>query len=259
MDRRELLTGSFSEDGIDLKNTSDSMYAYAKLLGSTDAEMVHYCLEGTVFAYLPTGAVPLIGFQTILKHVWSEMDYQSCRYISYENGFFHELDSIVPLQEFQNPVTKKINLLSEIRGGPYNKKITPDQIYWVESGDDIWIQEPNARKGNFTASEEENKNEYAFANSIFRGKLSNLNDASSVSPSVMTYNFVSPWYPFFQMDEVPGKMYWQAVGTKVQSWSDVPDSMQEFLRQKKERFFQSKKPWSERTSTLKHYRNSLKR
>ena len=61
------------------------------------------------------------------------------------------------------------------------------------------------------------------------------------------------------MDEVPGKMYWQAVGTKVQSWSDVPDSMQEFLRQKKERFFQSKKPWSERTSTLKHYRNSLKR
>ena len=76
---------------------------------------------------------------------------------------------------------------------------------------------------------------------------------------MMTYNYVSPWYPFFEMDNVEGKMYWQAVGNKTQSWSDVPTSMQEFLTTTQNNYFESTNPWTERTSTLKHFRQSNKR
>jgi len=260
MDRRDLLTGRFKGNDLDLGLPNDSLYAYAKLLGSSNTGMVHYCLEGTIFAYLPTGAIPLIGFQTILKHVWKSLDHQTCSYDSYESGFFHNLDTVEPINVFQNPVTKENNLLSEIRGGPYKKEMSADQINWEISGDDIWIQEPNTRKGNFGASESGNeKIEFAFANSIFRGKLSEVNDSSSIAPAVMTYNFVSPWYPFFQMENIEGKMYWQAVGTKIQSWSNVPESMKKFLVGKKDNFFQSEKPWRSRTSTLQYYRDSLEK
>ena len=257
MDRRDLLTGSFKGNDLDLGSPSDSLYAYAKLLGSSKPGMVHYCLEGTIFAHLPTGAIPLIGFQTVLKHVWESLDQKTCSYDSYESGFFHNLDSVEPINQFQNPVTNESNLLSEIRGGPYKKTISSNQINWERSGDDVWIQEPNTRKGNFGISESNNETEFAFSNSIFRGKLSELNDTSHIAPAVMTYNFVSPWYPFFQMGDFEGKMYWQAVGTKIQSWSNVPTSMKKFLTKKKDNFFESKKPWKDRTSTLKHYRDSI--
>ena len=259
MDRRDLLTGGFKGNDLNLGSSSDSLYAYAKLLGSSDSGMVHYCLEGTIFAYLPSGAIPLIGFRSILKHVWKSLDKKTCKYDSYESGFFHGLNSAEPIKEFNNPVTNEINILSEIRGGPYHKEISSDQINWERSGDDVWIQEPNTRKGHFGISRDDEKLEYAFANSIFRGKLSDLNDSSTTSPSVMTYNFVSPWYPFFQMDNIEGKMYWQAVGTKIQSWSNVPHSIQKFLDQKNDNFFGSAKPWKKRTSTLQFYRDSLEK
>ena len=76
---------------------------------------------------------------------------------------------------------------------------------------------------------------------------------------MMTYNYVSPWYPFFEMDNVEGKMYWQAVGKKTQSWSDIPTSMQEFLTTNQNEYFESTNPWTERTSTLKHFRQSSKK
>ena len=260
MDRRDLLTGKFKGTDLNLSSPGDSLLAYAKLLGSSNAGMVHYCLEGTVFAYLPTGAIPLIGFRSILKHVWKPLGNKTCTYDSFESGFFHGLNSVEPVTEFSNPVTNEINILSEIRGGPYQKTISSDQIKWEISGDDVWIQEPNTRMGHFGISkDEDDRPEYAFANSIFRGKLSELNESPTSSPSVMTYNFVSPWYPFFQMDEIEGKMYWQAVGTKIQSWTNVPSSIQKFLNQKNDNFFDSKKPWKKRTSTLQFYRDSLEK
>ena len=259
MDRRALLSGKFTEDTLNLSNSEHSVYTYAKLLGSTDNAMVHFSLEGTIFALLPNGAKPFIGFQAILKGVWKKHGQDSFQHISYETGFFHHLVSKEHIEIFENPITNQTNQLSEIRGGPYENIIKPKQHDWVVSGDDVWIQEPNPRIGYFGSGETNNKNKQtAFANTIFQGKLSQLNDESSIAPSMMTYNYVSPWYPFFEMDNVEGKMYWQAVGKKTQSWSDIPTSMQEFLTTNQNDYFESTNPWTERTSTLKHFRQSSK-
>jgi|TARA_B100000809_G_scaffold183570_1_gene181449 hypothetical protein len=260
MDRRALLSGKFTEGKLNLSNSRHSVYAYAKLLGSADDAMVHFSLEGTIFALLPNGAKPFIGFQTMLKGVWEKQGQDSFQYRLYETGFFHHLDSKDHIEIFENPITNQTNQLSVIKGGPYETLIKPSQLDWVVSGDDVWIQEPQSRMGYFGSLETSNNNKQtAFANTIFRGKLSQLNDESSIASSMMTYNYISPWYPFFEMDDVDGKMYWQAVGTKTQSWSDVPTSMQDYLTKNQRNYFESTHPWTERTSTLKHFRQSSKR
>jgi len=259
MDRRDLLTANYNQGNLDLNDPRQSSYAYAKLVGSAEDAMVHYSLEGTIFALLPNGAKPFIGFQSMIKGVWKKHGQNSFQHISYETGFFHPLDSKEHIEIFENPITNQTNQLSEIRGGPYENIIKPTQHDWVVSGDDVWIQEPNSRIGYFGSAETNNKNKQtAFANTIFQGKLSQLDDESSIAPSMMTYNYVSPWYPFFEMDNVEGKMYWQAVGKKNQSWSDIPTSMQEYLTKNQNNYFESTNPWTERTSTLKHFRQSSK-
>ena len=259
MDRRDLLTANYNQGNLDLNDPRQSSYAYAKLVGSAEDAMVHFSLEGTIFALLPNGAKSFIGFQAMLKGVWKKNGQNSFQHISYETGFFHPLDSKEHIEIFENPITNQTNQLSEIRGGPYENIIKPTQHDWVVSGDDVWIQEPNPRIGYFGSAETNNKNKQtAFANTIFQGKLSQLNDESSIAPSMMTYNYVSPWYPFFEMDNVEGKMYWQAVGKKTQSWSDIPTSMQEYLTKNQNNYFESTNPWTERTSTLKHFRQSSK-
>ena len=149
MDRRALLSGKFTEDTLNLSNSEHSGYAYAKLLGSADNAMVHFSLEGTIFALLPNGAKPFIGFQAILKGVWKKHGQDSFQHISYETGFFHHLVSKEHIEIFENPITNQTNQLSEIRGGPYENIIKPKQHDWVVSGDDVWIQEPNSRTGYF--------------------------------------------------------------------------------------------------------------
>ena len=51
MDRRALLSGKFTEDTLNLSNSEHSVYAYAKLLGSTDNAMVHFSLEEQFLRY----------------------------------------------------------------------------------------------------------------------------------------------------------------------------------------------------------------
>ena len=74
MDRRDLITGQFSRASLDLSDPIQSSYAYAKLVGSAGNAMVHYSLEGTIFALLPDGVQPFIRFQALLKGVWKRKD-----------------------------------------------------------------------------------------------------------------------------------------------------------------------------------------
>ena len=260
MDRRDIITAQFSIDSLDLSDPVQSSHAYAKLVGSAGNAMVHYSIEGTIFALLTDGVKPFIRFQALLKGIWSRKEQGTHQYRLYETGFFHNLDSNEPIRVFDNPITNESNVLTDIKGGPYDRLIGPRNFDWVISGDDIWIQEPISLSGYFGPEESENQIEQtAFSDSIFRGKLSELADESTMAPSMMTYNYVSPWYPFFGINDDETKIYWQAVGNKIQSWNDLPQSMQEYLVSRQKDYFSSSNPWMKKTSTLNHYREFQKR
>ncbi len=260
MDRRGLITGQFNRDSLDLSDPIQSSYAYAKLVGSAGNAMVHYSLEGTIFALLPDGVQPFIRFQTLLKGIWKRKDQGDYQFRLYEVGFFHNLDSSEPIEVFDNPITNETNVLTGIKGGPYNRIIRPKNLNWVISGNDIWIQEPVSRSGYFGSEPSNNQiKQNAFSNAIYRGKLSELSDQSLIAPSMMTFNYISPWYPFFGIDDVDTKIYWQAVGNKIQSRSDLPQPMKEYLSEKQRNYFKSSNPWTKKTSTLSHYRDFQKK
>ena len=63
----------------------------------------------------------------------------------------------------------------------------------------------------------------------------------------------------FGINDDETKIYWQAVGNKIQSWNDLPQSMQEYLVSRQKDYFSSSNPWTKKTSTLSHYREFQKR
>ena len=261
MSRRNIIKGDFSDRKMDLSDPIASTKAYVKLLGIIEGGMVHYSLEGKIYSMLPKGPKPFIGFQTILKGVWRPLQDNAYSYRLFEVGFFADLETGIPIKKFINPVTNVENDLITIKGGPYDSIIKPNIYSWIISGDDVWIEESKSLNGYFGSSQKLNNNdseasveEIAFLNRIYRGQLSELNDAVAKASCQMHNNYISPWYPFFKMENVEGKMYWQAVGTKIDSFSEVPQKMKNFLLAEHQEFFDSEQPWSIATSTLAEYR-----
>ena len=261
MSRRNIIKGDFSDRKMDLSDPIASTKAYVKLLGIIEGGMVHYSLEGKIYSMLPKGPKPFIGFQTILKGVWRPLQDNAYSYRLFEVGFFADLETGAPIKKFLNPITSVENDLITIKGGPYDSIIKPKTYSWIVSGDDVWIEESKSLNGYFGSSEKLDNNdkdasveEIAFSNRIYRGKLSELNDLAATASCQMHNNYISPWYPFFKMDNIEGKMYWQAVGTKIDSFSEVPKKMKNFLLIKHQEFFDSEQPWTIATSTLAEYR-----
>ena len=261
MNRRSIIKGDFLDRKLNLSDPIESTKAYVKLLGILKGGMVHYSLEGKIYSMLPSGPKPFVGFQAILKGVWRPLQDNAYSYRLFEVGFFADLETGIPIKKFLNPITGVENDLITIKGGPYDFIIKPHIYSWIVSGDDVWIEESKSLTGYFGSTEKLNINnketsseEIAFSNRIYRGKLSELNDGVATASCQMHYNYISPWYPFFSMDNIEGKMYWQAVGTKIDSFSEVPKKMKNFLLAEHQEFFDSEQPWSEATSTLAEYR-----
>ena len=261
MNRRSIIKGDFLDRKLDLSDPIESTKAYVKLLGIIEGGMVHYSLEGKIYSMLPSGPKPFVGFQAILKGVWRPLQDNAYSYRLFEVGLFADLETGAPIKKFLNPITGVENDLITIKGGPYDVVIKPHIYSWIISGDDVWIEESKSLNGYFGSSEKLDNNdkevggeEIAFSNRIYRGKLSELNDEIVKASCQMHYNYISPWYPFFSMDNIEGKMYWQAVGTKIDSFSEVPKKMKNFLLAEHQEFFDSEQPWSEATSTLAEYR-----
>ena len=261
MNRRSIIKGDFLNRKLDLSDPIESNKAYVKLLGSLKSEIVHYSLEGKIYSMLPKGPKPFVGFQAILKGVWRPLQDNSYSYRLFEVGFFADLETGMPIKEFVNPITSIENDLITIKGGPYDSIIKPNIYSWIISGDDVWIEESKSLTGYFGPTEKLNTNhkeavheEITFSNRIYRGKLFELNDELAKASCQMHYNYISPWYPFFKMDNIEGKMYWQAVGTKIDSFSEVPKEMKKFLLTEHREFFDYEQPWTVATSTLAEYR-----
>ena len=262
MNRRSIINGDFLNSKLDISDPIESNEAYVKLLGILEGGMVHYSLEGKIYSILPNkGPKPFVGFQAILKGVWQPLPNNTYSYSLFEVGFFADLETGIPIKKFVNPITSAENNLIRIKGGPHVSVIKPHIYSWVVIGDDIWIEESKTLNGYFGSSEKLNKNdnaenakEIAFFNRIYRGRLSELNNGAARAFCQMHYNYISPWYPFFNMENIEGKMYWQAVGTKIDSFSEVPEKMQNFLLTEHQEFFDSEQPWTKTTSTLAEYR-----
>ena len=192
---------------IDFSDPLQNSTAYVKLIGTTARGMVHLYNQGTIYGVTPDeGAKPMIGYTSILKGVWKPWTENSFYYTLYDYGYFMDLETGLPIQEFKNPFTGEINWPGKIKGGPFDRVIRPEVRKFNVRNNDVWLNEdlfinvvnkldpeiwPKASAGktlNFLYVES------------YSGKVSDLADPEiSSAPMQLISTHNTSWYPFFLM------------------------------------------------------------
>ena len=222
---------TFKNYKIDLNDPVQNALAYTKLIGTTARSMVHIYYKGTIFGMTPEeGVKPMIGHTGVLKGVWKPWVDNSFYYTLYDVGYFMDLKTGLPSEEFTNPFTGEINRPVKIIGGPFDRVIKPEIRPFKVRGDELWLDEPAYL--NFVnkldpkiwkkASTAE-KLSFLYVET-YHGKISDLaNPDLASAPMTITSTHNTSWYPFFLMGKRPGRHYWQSVGKKIDNLeNDVP-------------------------------------
>ena len=253
-----------SNSPINFSDPIQNVAAYVKLIGTTEKGMVHTYIKGTIFGITPDqGVKPMIGYNILIKTVWKPWTDNSFVRTLYSYGYFIDLKTGLPAEEFENPFTGEINRPVKIIGGPFDRVIKPEVRPFKNRGDDLWLDEPAYL--NFVnkldpkiwkkASTAE-KLSFLYVET-YHGKLSDLaNPDITSAPMQITSTHNTSWYPFFLMGKRPGGHYWQAVGKKVQNLeSDVPEHVIRYIEDESPGYFESEKPWKKRKGTFQAYKD----
>ena len=184
-------------------------------------------------------------------------------YTLYDVGYFSDLETGLPSEEFTNPFTGEINRPVKIVGGPFDRVIKPEVRPFKVRGDELWLDEPAYL--NFVnkldpkiwkkASTAERLS-FLYVET-YHGKISDIaNPDLTSAPMTITSTHNTSWYPFFLMGQRPGRHYWQSVGKKVDDLErDVPIELINFIEKEKPGYFESEKPWIKRKGTFQAYKD----
>ena len=135
--------GLFTNQHIDLNDPIQNALAYAKLVGTADRSMVHIYYKGTIFGMTPDeGIKPMIGHTGVLKGVWKPWINDSYYYTLYDVGYFMDLETGLPVEEFENAFTGEINRPVKIVGGPFDRVIKPEVRPFKVRENEFWLDEP---------------------------------------------------------------------------------------------------------------------
>jgi hypothetical protein len=205
----------------------------------------------------------MIGYNILIKTVWKPWADNSFFRTLYSYGYFIDLETGLPAEEFENPFTGEINRPVKIIGGPFDDVFKPQVRKFNVRNNNVWLNEdvfinvvnkldpevwPKASAGktlNFLYVES------------YNGKLSNLANPEIYSaPMKLISTHNTSWYPFFLMGQRPGGHYWQAIGKKVEDLeSDVPVELINYIEKEKPGYFESEKPWKKRKGTFQAYKD----
>ena len=249
---------------IDLSDPLQNALAYAKLVGTSDRSMIHIYYKGTIFGMTPEeGVKPMIGHTGVLKGVWKPWINNSFYYTLYDVGYFMDLKTGLPAEEFENPFTGEINRPVKIIGGPFDDVFKPKVRKFNVRNNDVWLNEDvyinvvNKLDPEIWRKASAGKTLNFLYVESYNGKLSNLANPKIYSaPMKLISTHNTSWYPFFLMGQRPGGHYWQAIGKKVENLeSDVPIELINYVEKEQPGYFESEKPWKKRKDIFQAYKD----
>ena len=249
---------------IDLNDPVQNALAYAKLVGTSDRSMVHIYYKGTIFGMTPEeGVKPMIGHTGVLKGVWKPWINNSFYTSLYDVGYFMDLKTGLPAEEFENPFTGEINRPVKIIGGPFDDVFKPEVRKFNVRNNDVWLNEDvyinvvNKLDPEIWRKASAGKTLNFLYVESYNGKLSNLANPKIYSaPMKLISTHNTSWYPFFLMGQRPGGHYWQAIGKKVEDLeSDVPVELINYIEKENPGYFESEKPWKKRKDIFQAYKD----
>jgi len=246
---------------LDLSNPQDSLNVYAKLVGSTAAESVHYCYSGTIYGVIPGElSRPVLDFAGLVKSVWWPNDDGTFSQRVYDVGYYADMDSGEPVEEFLNPYTNKLNQPVHFRVGPNEFTRKAERRDLKVSGNDIWLQETLALEmPNWLDPEE-----WPLASTgetvrfryieTYRGRISDIeNPEISSAPSLFSWSALTDWYPFMLMGQRPGHLHWLGLGRKISSFAEMSIQTLNYFEANLPEYLETDEPWTERSNNYEQY------
>lgn len=226
---------------LDLEVPADNLTAMVKMRGSLEAVDVPHWYFGTVYGVLPGKApIPLVDFEG------SEIDYYerqpdgSYRAYGATVSFFRDTRTGKLLETFDNPITGKSNHVEpnsiavkawyeySVRGFKRSDDPEPlpngssinDQLKWIESGDQVWLNMRRAYPAGVPMGEDQ----------LVRGTLRELHDPDL--PSVQTTaspTFIAPWLRWMDMKGHEGHTVWTGPAHKLPSIDEYPAELRALM------------------------------
>ena len=248
-------------NSIDFSNAEEGLRAYAKLVGSTKVATVHYWYSGTIYGVLPGEASqPIMGFAGLAKNIWQPLDDGTFGQRIFDVGYFSDLQTGEPLDEYVNPFTGKMNQPVHYRSGPSHFIRKPENRNWQASGDDVWLEESLAfRMPNWLDPAEwplasSGRTLHFRYTNTYRGKIADLESPSIFSAaSLLGWNAITEWYPFMLMGQQPGFLIWVSQGRKINDFSEVSGQTLGYLEAHFPGYLGSDQPWTKPVNNYVQY------
>jgi hypothetical protein len=246
---------------LDFSNAEEGLRAYAKLVGSTEAATVHYWYAGTIYGVLPgEDSQPVMGFAGLAKNIWRPLDDGTFSQRIFDVGYYADLETGEPLDEFANPFTGEINYPVHYTSGPSQFTRKAERRNWQTSGDDVWLEESLAFKmPNWLDPVEwplasSGKTLHFRYTNTYRGTLSDLaNPDIPSTPSLLGWNAITDWYPFMLMGQQPGFLNWISQGRKINDFSEVSSQTLRYLEAHFPDYLDLDAPWTEPANNYVQY------
>lgn len=210
-------------------NPRDVLNALVRIAGTSGKNRVTWKTRIVVYAVQPTGVRPLIGLRGSESAWWKKVDDDTWLRFSSTMSFFEDLETGKFIDEYQNPLTGKLNkvgvsLIRHKEGEFYTtkgeyfgtmKKAFPD-VYkdeplnpeWKLDGDIIRLHGSSNFPPILQQPTKETATQFSFASEVFDPKIE--------TPRGMSCGWnIRPWERWLEMGDTPGHVIWHFDAVKL--------------------------------------------
>ncbi|RKR15236.1 uncharacterized protein DUF1838 [Maribacter vaceletii] len=251
--------------------------SHIRLMGSLKPATIYNWFSGHLWGILPGEAPkPLTTLQGLAKSNWKKEGNNYTKE-SFDLGFFGDLETGKVLDTWKNPYTNEIiEPFHFMYGGGSNTTYTPDGILsgetikpykenWVQSGEQIWLDEYGSASFKNPLQPEEWPISSAGEQMHFGSSTTYVTDAKQLfNPNIDSceqtffWTAINSWEPWLHMGQKPGFVMWRATGKKIVDISEIPDSMHDYVSKVQPNYFDNEQPWKGRRSTYTSYKEERK-
>jgi hypothetical protein len=264
------------------RTPQDNLRAYVKLVGSTAAEMLYTHYQGVLYGVIPNEVpMPLVRFEALGKARWTPQQDGSYLRKSHDLGFFGDLKTRMPIDNFLNPYTKESVRPLHYKNGrgetlytrtgprlPWAGAKTADEAVpfapdWTVSGDEIWVDDEVSGERESWLSPKEwprassGERMHIRSTVTSKGYVSELTNSSlSSARCTIIWTGLFPWLPWLLMGQRPGFLLWRSIGRKIRSPGEASSRILNYIAEREPNYLTAEDPWMDRKNSWIDYSRS---
>lgn len=246
---------------LDLSDPDQSLAAFIKMRCSLASEDVVTWWKGTIFAHLPAAAPrAILGFEGFNVCRAEKLDDGSYRFLSRELSFYRDLKTGQILERWDNPLNEQsVDVLqvandpvNHIMGAPGRRMAFPID----RQGEDLLLtfnvplSYPNPLPPGDWPEESSGETYTGSEHFLFFAKAKEVDDPGVDNAHItLGWTRVGPWLPWMRMGQRPGNLLYIAHGAKLGGIADLPQDMQDEVRERYPEYATAPKQWTQPNET----------